>query len=99
MASSLTLGVEEELHLVDLETWQLAPRAPQLLTRLPVENYSAELQRTTIETNTVVCTSLDDLRADIIRLRKGLIAVTEEEGVGVAAVGPPPLSTGEDFEL
>src|ERR1700761_116015 len=99
MASTLTLGVEEELHLVDLETWQLAARAPQLLTRLPAESYSAELQRTTIETNTAVCSSLDELRADIIRLRKGLISVTKEEGVGVAAVGTPPLSTGEDFEL
>ena len=52
MPSALTLGVEEELHLVDLESWQLAARAPQLLSRLPTENFSAELQRTTVETNT-----------------------------------------------
>jgi glutamate---cysteine ligase / carboxylate-amine ligase len=99
MASALTLGVEEELHLVDLDTWQLAARAPQLLTQLPGESYSAELQRTTIETNTAVCTTLDDLRADIVRLRTGLISVTAEHGLGVAAVGTPPLSSGEDFEL
>ena len=99
MPSALTLGVEEELHLVDLETWQLAARAPQLLSRLPSENYSAELQRTTVETNTDVCSTLEELRADIVRLRKGLVAVAADEGIGLAAVGTPPLSSTGDFEL
>src|ERR1700712_4707353 len=99
MASALTLGVEEELHLVDLETWQLAARAPQLLSRLPAENFSAELQRTTVETNTDVCTTLEELRADIVRLRKQLVAVAGDEGLGLAAVGTPPLSSTGDFEL
>ena len=99
MPSALTLGVEEELHLVDLDTWQLAARAPQLLSRLPTENYSAELQRTTVETNTDVCSTLEELRADIVRLRKGLVAVAADEGLGLAAVGTPPLSSTSDFEL
>ena len=99
MSSALTLGAEEELHLVDLQTWQLAARAPQLLSRLPAENYSAELQRTTVETNTAVCSSLEDLRADLVRLRAGLVDVAGGEGLGVAAVGTPPLSTEDDFEL
>jgi glutamate---cysteine ligase / carboxylate-amine ligase len=99
MPSALTLGVEEELHLVDLESGQLAARAPQLLSRLPAESYSAELQRTTVETNTAVCTSLDELRREIVRLRKGLVDVAAGEGLGVAAVGTPPLSSGDDFEL
>ena len=99
MPSALTLGVEEELHLVDLTTWQLAARAPQLLSRLPAENYSAELQRTTVETNTDVCSTLDELRAEIVRLRTGLVAVAADDGIGLAAVGTPPLSSTGDFEL
>ena len=88
MASALTLGVEEELHLVDLETWQLAARAPQLLSRLPAENYSAELQRTTVETNTEVCQSLDELRREILRLRQGLVGAPAD----AAAVGSSACS-------
>jgi carboxylate-amine ligase len=99
MPSALTLGVEEELHLVDLESWQLAARAPQLLSRLPAENFSAELQRTTVETNTDVCTTLEQLRADIVRLRRELVSVAADEGLGLAAVGTPPLSSTGDFEL
>ncbi len=99
MPSALTLGVEEELHLVDLESWQLAARAPQLLSRLPAENFSAELQRTTVETNTEVCTTLAELRANIVALRTKLVGVAGDEGLGLAAVGTPPLSSTGDFEL
>jgi glutamate---cysteine ligase / carboxylate-amine ligase len=99
MAAALTLGAEEELHLIDLERWQLAARAPQLLARLPRENYSAEIQRTTVETNTDVVASLDGLRQELLRLRRGVVEVAGREGLGVAAVGTAPRSEYRDFEL
>ena len=70
MAAELTLGAEEELHLVDLDSGKLVGRAPQLLSRLPSANYSAEIQRTTVETNTDVVDTLDGLRAELLRLRR-----------------------------
>ncbi|WP_167580949.1 glutamate--cysteine ligase [Kineococcus rubinsiae] len=99
MGAELTLGAEEELHLIDLERWQLSARAPQVLSRLPSQSYSAELQRTTVETNTDVVTSLSALRAELVRLRRGLVEVADREGLGVAAVGTAPRSTFTDFEL
>ena len=65
MSAELTLGAEEELHLIDLESWKLSARAPQLLSRLPREHYSAEIQRTTVETNTAVVDTLDGLRDEL----------------------------------
>ncbi len=99
MASALTLGVEEELHLVDPRTSLLAARAPQLLAALPPESFGAELQRTTVETNTRVWNTLTELRDDIVGLRGKLIDAAAGEGLMVAAVGTPPLSSAEDFEL
>jgi len=99
MNAELTLGAEEELHLIDLESWQLSARAPQLLSRLPAEHYSAEIQRTTVETNTAVVDSLDGLRAELVRLRRGLVEVAAEDGIGVAAVGTAPSAAFADFEL
>src|SRR5947209_5863741 len=99
MAAELTLGAEEELHLIDLRTWELSARAPQVLSRLPTASYSAEIQRTTVETNTAVVTDLADLRREIVRLRAGLVDVAAAEGLGVAAVGTAPRSTFADFEL
>src|SRR3954454_25006254 len=99
MGAELTLGAEEELHLINTETWELSARAPQILSRLPEEFYSAEIQRTTVETNTAVVGTLDELRADVLRLRAGLVAAAERNGLGVAAVGTAPRSTFADFEL
>jgi len=99
MTAELTLGAEEELHLLDRASGKLAAQAPQLLARLPQDSYSAELQRTTVETNTEVVRTLDDLRAELLRLRAGVIAAAEPEGVGIAAVGTAPRSGLTDFEL
>jgi glutamate---cysteine ligase / carboxylate-amine ligase len=99
MSAELTLGAEEELHLIDLEQWELSARAPQVLSRLPAQFYSAEIQRTTVETNTAVVRSLDDLRRELVRLRTDLVDVAAKEGLGVAAVGTAPRSTFADFEL
>ena len=77
MSAELTLGAEEELHLIDLESWSLSARAPQVLSRLPGDNYSAEIQRTTVETNTDVVSGLGELRTELVRLRRGLAEVAE----------------------
>lgn len=99
MAAELTLGAEEELHLIDLETKQLSARAPQVLARLSKENFSAELQRTTVETNTPVVDSLDGLRDELVRLRRAVIDAAAPHGLGIAAVGTSPRSDYSDFEL
>ena len=99
MATELTLGAEEELHLVDLDSWKLVGRAPQLLSRLPEANYSAEIQRTTVETNTDVVDSLDGLRAELLRLRRLLVTEAAKDNVGIAAVGTAPSAGFADFEL
>jgi carboxylate-amine ligase len=99
MAAELTLGAEEELHLIDLRSGKLSARAPQILSRLPGESYSAELQRTTIETNTAVQTTLEGMRSDILTLRAGLVEAAAPEGVGIACVGTAPRSEFADFEL
>src|SRR3954466_11512965 len=99
MSAELTLGAEEELHLIDLESWKLSARAPQLLKRLPPQNYSAEIQRTTVETNTAVVDSLAGLRAELIRLRQVLVEGAAEDNIGIAAVGTAPTAAFADFEL
>ena len=99
MSAELTLGAEEELHLIDLESGRLSAKAPRLLPKLPADRFGAELQRTTIETNTPVVTTLDDLRRVIVDLRQELSAAIEPAGVTIAAAGTAPRSEYADFEL
>src|SRR5690349_6407190 len=86
----LTLGVEEELHVVDLATRELVPRAPEVLARLG-DGFSAELHRSVVETNTPVATTLDGLRDGIAGKRRGAITVAESLGLGLVAAGTVPL--------
>jgi carboxylate-amine ligase len=90
----LTLGVEEEFHLVDLKTRRLTPRAGEVLAALAgsQRTYVAELQQTTVETNTDVVETLDDLRRSLIALRSELSTAAQALAIGVAAAGTMPLS-------
>ena len=90
-AADLTLGVEEELHVVDLSTRELVPRAPEVLHRLDDAHFSAELHRSVVETNTPVTATLDGLRDGIVRLRRTAIGVAESLGLGLVAAGTVPL--------
>ncbi|WP_144765173.1 carboxylate--amine ligase/circularly permuted type 2 ATP-grasp protein [Curtobacterium sp. 9128] len=99
MSAELTLGAEEELHLIDLESGRLSAKAPRLLPKLPADRFGAELQRTTIETNTPVVTTLDDLRRVIVDLRQELTGAIASAGVTIAAAGTAPRSEYADFEL
>ena len=70
-----------------------------MLSRLPGNNYSAEIQRTTVETNTDVVSGLGELRTELVRLRRGLAEVAAAEGLGIASAGTAPRSVFADFEL
>ncbi|HKP58360.1 MAG TPA: carboxylate--amine ligase/circularly permuted type 2 ATP-grasp protein [Polyangiales bacterium] len=90
----LTLGVEEEFHLVDLETRHLTPRAGELLDGLAASTgtFTAELQQSVVETNTDVARSLPALRHNLVQLRTELVHTAHTLGVGVASAGTMPLS-------
>jgi glutamate---cysteine ligase / carboxylate-amine ligase len=85
------LGVEEEFHVVDLQSRRSAPEVDALLAQLDGEEFAPELQRSLVETNTPVCSTLDELRAHLRRLRGALESVAEPLGLGVVAAGTVPL--------
>jgi carboxylate-amine ligase len=86
------LGVEEEFHVVDLESRRSAPEVDALLAQLDGAEFAPELQRSLVETNTPVCGTLDELRDHIRRLRGRLEAVAAPLGLGVVAAGTVPLA-------
>jgi glutamate---cysteine ligase / carboxylate-amine ligase len=85
------IGVEEEFHLVDLQTRAAAPAVDALLDQLDGDSFAPELQRSLVEANTLPCGSLDELRAELCRLRRRLNEVADPLGLGVVAAGTVPL--------
>ncbi|MGH3885813.1 MAG: glutamate--cysteine ligase [Pseudonocardiaceae bacterium] len=85
------IGVEEEFHLVDLQTKSATPAVDAMLAQLDGDSFVPELQRSLVEANTVPCESLDELRAELCRLRRRLNEVADPLGLGVVAAGTVPL--------
>ena len=97
--TALTMGVEEELHVVDRGTRELVPRGPEILRRLPDDSYAAELHRSVVETNTPVCTGLDELRGHLVRLRRTAVDLADGLGLGLVATGTVPLVDPETLSI
>ena len=95
----LTMGVEEEFHLVDLKTRRLTARAPELLAELS-DSYVAELQRCVVEMNSGVVDTLDGLRADLQAPPQG--ARRRRRRSSASAWSPPgavPLSVPAEMQV
>ncbi|MDH6626234.1 carboxylate-amine ligase [Streptomyces sp. LBL] len=91
---SIRIGVEEEFHVLEVESGLLVPRAAPVLRRLPRRNFTTELHRSTVESNSGVHTSLHALHADLARTRHRLDAAASSLGLAVVAAGTAPLAPG-----
>jgi carboxylate-amine ligase len=94
LAAAPTLGVEEELLLLDPATGQVTPGAPQLLARLGGARWAkAELMRFQFEAVTDICASLDQLRAQLATRRQAAATTAEGLGLLLVASGTVPYGT------
>ena len=96
-AGEVVMGVEEEFHLVDLESRSAVPRVPELLDELQAldgEAFAPELKPSIIETNSQPTSDLADLRTDLVRLRGMLAHIADSHGLGVVGAGSVPLIDG-----
>ncbi|MBW3574935.1 MAG: YbdK family carboxylate-amine ligase, partial [Actinobacteria bacterium] len=95
---AFTVGVEEEFHVVDAETLDLQPAAGDLVaaarTRVG-DQAQQELLADQIEIETTVCRSLDEVRNELVRLRRHVAEVAEAQGRCIVASGTHPFSTFE----
>jgi glutamate---cysteine ligase / carboxylate-amine ligase len=95
-AEDYTLGVEEEYQIIDPETRALCPGAEGVLRlarqTLGEDRVVPELRASQIEALSPICRSLSEVRAELSRLRRGVIRAAEEEGVRIAAASTHPFS-------
>ncbi|CAN5178098.1 glutamate--cysteine ligase [soil metagenome] len=95
---SFTVGVEEEFHVVDGESLELRSAVRGVLgsaRRSLGDQVQAELLDPQIEVETSICTSLAEVRAELNRLRAGLVSAAESRGRRILPSGTHPFSTWE----
>jgi carboxylate-amine ligase len=92
IAMTMTVGVEEEFHLVDRESRRSTDAAAAVLRGVGRdEEIVPELKASMVESNSRVHTSLSELRADLADLRRDLGSAAASAGAGLVAAGTAPL--------
>ncbi|WP_369259036.1 carboxylate-amine ligase [Geodermatophilus amargosae] len=104
-----TLGVEEEFHLVDPDTMEMTPgprASSAALAGDAGERVHPEIATTQLEIATGICTSLEQVRAELVAARGEAAAAAERDGLLLlpASTHPwnswhtMPVTPGERYE-
>jgi glutamate---cysteine ligase / carboxylate-amine ligase len=91
-----TLGVEEEYHLVDPTTWQLAGR-PDLMDGVAAGSHlQPELRTSQLEIATDICHSLAEVRAALVQGRREAARAAGRAGAAILAAATHPSAQRDD---
>ena len=97
-----TVGIEEELMILDPEGWDLAQAINTILGDLPPElegQVHPELFQSVLEIATPPCPDLRTAAAELTRMRTQLEAVADAHNLRIAAAGTHPFARWEDQKV
>ncbi len=100
---SLTVGVEEELWILDAETLELVPEVEKLVAGaagrdLPGE-LKTELHASVVEVTSGIGDTVEEALERLFELRRAAAEIAERNGLRVAAAGSYPTSIPAEQEI
>jgi carboxylate-amine ligase len=96
---AFTVGIEEELMLLDPDSLDLAQAIERILPEVPEEfegQVKPELMQSFLEVATKACPDVHTAGKELHELRRSLTAVAERQGLLVAAAATHPFARWED---
>ncbi len=90
--TSLSLGVEIELQVLDSKSLLLTPRAREILERAQDDKLDHEFFQSTIEVKTGICTSAYQAASDLRDSITKVSAVAKELNLSLGSTGTHPLA-------
>ncbi|HXE99222.1 MAG TPA: carboxylate-amine ligase [Solirubrobacterales bacterium] len=97
-----TIGVEEELMILDAETLDLAQEVEAILAAVPPElkgQVKPELMQSVLEIATKPCQSVAEAAAELTELRRAVARIAEGRGLLLAASGTHPSALWENQKI
>lgn len=101
-ARAFTLGVEEEVMLLDAPGWNLAQAIDELLPRIPhtlVRQYHRETHAAAVELSSSVHTTVGSATAEMRQLRDTLRTTAEACDLHVASAGTHPFTVWREISV
>jgi carboxylate-amine ligase len=97
-----TIGIEEELMLIDAESLDLAQEVEAILAAVPEDVpgfVKPELMQSVLEVATKPCEDVATAGGQLRELRREVARIAEQRGVLVGAAGTHPFAHWEDQEI
>jgi carboxylate-amine ligase len=97
-----TLGVEIELQILDRESLNLVPRAPEILAMVPdnlKERIKPEFIRSMLEVNTEVCSSMDEIKGSLAHLIREAEKLAQANNCFLFSASLHPFARHRDQEI
>lgn len=97
-----TVGVEEEVMLLEPDGWRLAPRVAEILAVLPeafAGRASAETHGSALELSTRPHRTVGEAVHELASLRAGFAAVLAPRGLSAAVAGTHPFAQWQNVEV
>jgi carboxylate-amine ligase len=99
---TFNIGIEEEYQIIDPETRELKSYITELLEAGKMtlrESVKAEMHQSMVEVGTEVCFTPAETRAELVRLRSGIMDLAGKSGLKIAAAGSHPFSSWITAEI
>jgi len=96
---SFTIGIEEELMILDAETLDLANKIEALLQPATVGEIKPELMESVLEISTEPCANTAEAGGQLRTLRAQVRAAAEAQGLAIGSAGTHPFAMWEDQRI
>jgi len=97
-----TIGLEEEYQIVHAETRELTSYIQEFLNSGRVvlkDQIKPEFMQSQVEVGSSICDNMQDVRAEIVRLRTAVDKMAREQGLRVVAAGTHPFSSWSEQKI
>ena len=98
----LTIGIEEEYQIIHSQTRELTSYVQDFLDEgqlLLRDQIQPEFLQSQVEVGSSICRTVQEARAEIVRLRKAIIEMAGRQKLWVAAAGTHPFSAWSDQKV
>lgn len=100
-SSSLSIGAELELQVVCPETFDLIPKAPEILEEIKNQSHKikSEIFQSMIEIETDICSDANEIEKDLKFTSQILIKAAQKHNVLIGSAGTHPFAKYTDRKL